>query len=75
MTDKFFNPKISDTGWHKDLPAEKRRAKMLKAHRGNYLTAAKALQALSNVTRDKATSIAARADARYFYDMHEKTGR
>lgn len=75
MTDKFYNPKISDTGWHKDLSAGRRRSLMLKAHKGNYLTAAKALQALSNVTRDPGTKKAARADAKYFYDMHRKTRR
>lgn len=72
MPDKFFSPKIYDTGWHKDKAIGQRRLSMLKAHKGNYLTAAKALQALSNVTRDPGTKKAARADARYFYNMHKK---
>jgi hypothetical protein len=51
--------------WHKDEPAEVRRANALKAHNGNKLTAARALQALANVTTDSKTSELAKIDADY----------
>ena len=40
-----------------------------------YLSAARALQALANVTRDEGTKTAARADSRYFYDKAKKVSK
>ena len=57
------------TGWRKSDPPATRRRKMLKA-KGSYLRAARALQALANVTKDPGTKRAAQADARYFYRKH-----
>jgi len=58
------------TGWKKHLQPEERRALALAAHGGDQLSAAKSLMALSNVTTDRATQKAARADALYFYHRH-----
>jgi len=56
--------------WHKDEPAEVRRANALKAHKGDELATARALQALSNVTTDPKTSKLVKTDADYFFARH-----
>jgi len=56
--------------WHKDLPAEVRRANALEAHKGDELATARALQALANVTTDAETARLAKADADYFFSKH-----
>ncbi len=53
--------------WHKDDPGEVRRANALKAHKGDVLAAARALQALANVTADSETARLAKTDADYFF--------
>ena len=53
--------------WHKDQPAEMRRVNALKAHSGNKLATARALQALANVTTDLETAKLAKIDADYFF--------
>lgn len=58
--------------WSKDDGQTTRRANALKSRRGNYLKAARALQALANVTRDEETARKAKADARYFYMKYQK---
>ena len=60
------------SGWHKDMPKGKRRSLVLRAHNQNFLSAARAKQALANVTKDKATKKAAREDALYFYNLHRQ---
>lgn len=70
-TDKWYRPKKKDTGWEKGLPPTTRRRRMLRA-KGNHLSAARACQALANVTENKQTAISARADARYFYEQNRK---
>jgi len=66
-------------GWSKRLKASTRRAKALRSRPKNwsldkrYLSAARALQALANVTRDPATKRAAEADAKYFFAKARKT--
>lgn len=72
--EKWFSSSVV-SGWHKSLSAEKRRKLSLKAHKYNYLSTARALQALANVTTDKKTKKLARADALYFYDMYKKDTR
>jgi hypothetical protein len=66
MTEKWFKPGIH-TGWDKDMPPEKRRALVLKAHKGNMTAAGRSMQALSNVSTDDKTREVARADALYFF--------
>jgi hypothetical protein len=74
---KWYKPKVH-SGWSKDLTPRGRRVKALKAHK-TYLSTARSLQALANVNSgkkgDKATAVKARADAKYFYAMHKKTGK
>lgn len=61
-------------GWRKEMPAEKRRADAIASRPVNwtnkkkYLSAARALQALSNVTRDAETKRLAKEDADYFFE-------
>ncbi len=57
--------------WHKDKPASVRRANALKAHQGDELATARALQALANVTTDPETAKLAKADADYFFEKHK----
>jgi hypothetical protein len=70
---KWYKPKVH-SGWSKDLTPIGRRRKVYKAHK-TYLSTAKSLQALANITKDKPTKTKATADAKYFYRMHKKTGK
>lgn len=63
------------TGWRKKDPAAKRRRAMLKSHNWNYLAAARACQALANVTRDAETKRKARADAKWLFREYNKRRR
>ena len=67
---KWYKPEVQDTGWKKHMAPAERREMALAAHGGDQLSAAKSLMALSNVTTDRATQKAARADALYFYHRH-----
>ena len=69
--ERWFNPGIS-SGWHKSDPAHLRRYRALRAHKGNKLSTARALQALSNVSTDKTTRKLAGTDAQYFFDLYKK---
>ena len=60
-------------GWRKSDGATKRRRIALRARGGDKLATARALQALSNVTKDPTTKKAARSDALYFYREHKKS--
>ena len=81
--DKWYNPeghlkgtKKSRVGeWHKNKSMEARRKAAINSKKGNYLSAARSLQALANVTKDSATKRAAQADAKYFYKKHKETGK
>jgi uncharacterized protein YkwD len=68
-SEKFYHPKV-EMHWHKDQSAEMRRENALKAHNGNELATARALQALANVTTDAETAKMAKADADYFFFKH-----
>ncbi len=68
---KFYHPKVK-TGWHKNQSLTYRRRLVLAAHKGNHLSAARAMQALANVTQDSATTREAKIDANYFFRMNEK---
>lgn len=69
---KWFNPVVHDTGWDKDDRPEVRRAMMLKAHGGNLLESARAMQALANINQDRATREAAAKDASYFFKENQR---
>jgi hypothetical protein len=64
--------KVPDTGWGKEIKASVRRQRMLKAHGYDLRAAGKAMNSLANVTKDKASQRAARADAHYFFRQQEK---
>ena len=68
---RWYDPKIS-SGWKADMPAGKRRAIELKARKGDLLEAARAKQALANVTTSRKTKKAAQADADYFFREYRK---
>lgn len=74
----WFAPK-THTGWDKDNKAVTRRRKLLdatdkrKTIHDRYVEAARMIQALANVTKDKETAKKARADAVYFFKKAEKT--
>ena len=87
MTRNWFMNAVNDKppynlgGWKKSLSEVTRRRKALGSRPKSwslyrrYLSAARALQALANVTRDNATKMKAKADARYFYDKAKKAKR
>jgi len=62
-------------GWNKSQSSSVRRSKTLSSRPKNWtlahrrLSAGRALQALANVTRDKATREIAARDARYFFKL------
>ena len=65
-SEKWYQHNV-EMNWHKDEPAEVRRANALKAHEGDKLATARALQALANVTTDIETAKLAKIDADYFF--------
>jgi hypothetical protein len=68
---KWYNPRVH-TGWRKGDPATTRRRRAIIAHGSNRLAAARALQALANVSVDPATKRLAALDARYIFAMYKK---
>lgn len=68
---RWYEPK-TEMGWEKKQPSAKRRRLALRAHGGDKLAAARALQALANVTTDKPTERLARADAKHFFKLHKR---
>lgn len=63
---RFFEPRVK-TGWKKGMPASERRRLVLSAHKGDVLASGRSSQALANVTTDRETKSAARADAQHFF--------
>lgn len=63
---------IDPTGWRKKYPPKKRRRIMIRAHDGDILAAARACQALANVTKDPETKRKARADAKYLFELYRR---
>jgi hypothetical protein len=63
---KWFKPE-THSGWEKQMDTRERRRLVLIAHDGDELSAARSLQALANVTQDKATKREAALDARFFF--------
>jgi len=69
--EKRFFAKGIHTGWGKGMPMDKRRRLVLNAHKGDALSSARAMQSLANVTTDRETKQAARADAVFFFSQHK----
>jgi len=69
---RWFQPGKT-LGWHKGDTQSQRRRTALTSRRGNYLKTAKALNSLANVTRDDETQRKARADAKYFFKLHNQS--
>jgi hypothetical protein len=62
--------------WHRTDPLNVRRANALRAHDGDELATAQALQQIANVTQHKPTKKSLKFDADYFFRMHNtKMGR
>jgi len=70
-TEKWYSSSVI-MGWRKDQSMATRRRLALRSHKGDKLATARALQSLANVTQDKQTKKLARADALYFYALHNK---
>ena len=68
-SEKWYEHNV-EMNWHKDETVEVRRANALKAHKGDELATARALQALANVTTDAETAKLAKGDADYFFAKH-----
>jgi hypothetical protein len=68
--EKKWFPGLKETGWSKDLPPEERRELVLTATGGDYLEAARHLQALANVSTDEATKRLANIDADWFFEQY-----
>jgi len=71
-TEKWFNPNET-IGWHKSKPQETRLRLAVRGKHGDKLAAARALQALANVTKDSETKSKARADAKILFAQHKKS--
>ncbi len=61
--------------WSKDDGQAHRRRNALNSRHGSLLKTARALMALSNVTRDSETKQKAKSDALYFYRKHNAKQR
>ena len=58
--------------WKASESSTQRRKAALASRNGKLLSAARALLALSNVTRDKDTSRKAKTDAQFFFAKYER---
>ena len=70
-SDKWYNPRVV-TGWKKGDSINIRRNRVIDAYGGDYLAAARSMQALANVTTDSVTRREARRDAKYFYRINNE---
>ena len=72
---KWYNPGVQMNWHHSDL-REVRRRNALRAHKGDLLATARALQQLANVTNVGVVEKAARQDAVHFFaKYHSVKGR
>lgn len=81
---KWFQPAVEKgrtknlNGWSKSQSASTRRRRALSSRPSNWslqkrrLSAARALQALANVSRDTATARKAKSDADYFFRLYNR---
>jgi hypothetical protein len=74
VKERWFQPG-KKLGWSKDDNQDKRRRTALRNRHGNLLKTARALQALSNVTKDKETKTKSHSDAQFFYRKYAKKRR
>lgn len=65
---------VPETGWEKDMPTEERRTLVLEAFDGDALKAARYMQYLVNLSADPEVDRKAKADAEYFFRMHQREG-
>lgn len=75
---KAVRKRRTPTGWRKTASQRERVSKMVESHRYKrqpYLSSAKALTALANVTKDPETKVKARRDSRLLYQMHKEEKR
>ena len=84
MVKKWFQKEVLSKakfglgGWSKTQSPAVRRRKALSSRpkswsaKKRYRSIARALQALANVTKDRETKIAAKEDAKYFFDKMKK---
>ena len=78
--EKWFDPQ-KHRGWSKSQSASYRRSLLMKSTdkrkslHDRRLEAAHAMQALANVTEDRATRVKAKSDANYFYRLLKKRER
>lgn len=76
---EWFKRNRSLGGWRKSLKSTTRRRYALESRPKNwklttrYLSVARALGALANVTTDSRTRILAKSDSKYFYEKYQKT--
>jgi len=66
-SEKWYAPRTK-MNWSKDMAVNTRRNNALRAHGGDALATARALQALANVTTDRETKREAGWDSAYFLD-------
>ena len=67
---QWYEPGV-ETGWKKDMPQGERRGLVMRAHKGDELASARAMQSLANVTTDRETKREARADAVFFFGEYK----
>lgn len=75
---KWFKKGTEALGWEASDTQSHRRKVALRSRGGDYLAAARALQALANVQAKQNPGVAAKArqDAKFFFRMHKiKQGR
>jgi len=69
-SEKWYAPRTK-MNWSKDMAVNTRRNNALRAHGGDALATARALQALANVTTDRETKREAGWDSAYFFGLHQ----
>lgn len=69
---RWYSPKVK-MGWKKSQSNTARREAAIEAHKGNLLSAARSLQALSNVTTDRETKLLAAKDAKELFALHAES--
>jgi hypothetical protein len=74
VANKWYKPKVH-TGWRKDMTELGRRRKVIMAYGGDYLSAGRAMLALSSVTKDAKTRRLAKSDSEYFFRKNQENKR
>ena len=71
-SEQFYEPKVTDTGWHNDMSQGKRREIYLEAHNGDVTASYRGMDGLAKVSTDRKTRREARKDANYFSRLIHK---